>query len=217
MLASEVMDRAAALMNDPLKTTYTHEVQLPYLLVALDEMEEELSVRGQQITKEVSQAMIVLQGTKEIAPPVDLITPTFLSERRIGEGDDRWVPMNERSWEPKMAPSNRMIYWTFRENMFQFPGASNDVEILVRYTKKLASVNGPASEIPFLGSKSFLSYRTASLLAQFISKNMIVAEELGAMALSRSGTFITANVRSQQNNRIRRQRYGSTTRGRLVR
>ena len=42
MLASEVMDRVAVLLNDRARTTWTYEVLLPYLQIAWDELLIEL-------------------------------------------------------------------------------------------------------------------------------------------------------------------------------
>lgn len=207
MLASEVMDRAAVLLNDANKTTYTYAVQLPFLKLALDELEEEMSVIGLPVTKEItSTPQSVASGATELDPPADLVEPKILKERKAGTSD-RWIPMTFRDWEPDVTPMNELRFWTWRENKFKFPAATQDNEVQISYVKKLADIASENSEIGILNSRSFLAYRTASFVAEHIKKMPEEANSHKENAYRRIGVVLTSGTRTRQNSRIRRKPY----------
>src|SRR5262245_22448287 len=69
LTAAEVMDRSASLMNDTNKTVYTYTAQLPYLTMALDELQEAFELNNVPITNQTqSPGINVPIGTTSINP-----------------------------------------------------------------------------------------------------------------------------------------------------
>jgi hypothetical protein len=66
LLASEVMDLAAAAMNDVDKTVYDYETQIPYLKMALQELQEVFELNSLAVTERSSAPIPVNAGVTEI-------------------------------------------------------------------------------------------------------------------------------------------------------
>lgn len=90
LTAGEVMDRSAALLNDPDKTDYTYTVQLPYLNMAIDELAENLQESNSSPTNQTYTNIILPVGKNKITPvehaetphyPIDLIEIQEVAER----------------------------------------------------------------------------------------------------------------------------------------
>src|SRR3982751_5928426 len=99
LTAALVMDRAASLMNDTAKTVFTYAAQLPYLNMAIDELQEYFQLCNIPVTNASSAAVIVPIGTTQINPvtgappndapnyPYDLVEIQGLYERLSGSTD----------------------------------------------------------------------------------------------------------------------------------
>src|SRR4051812_41365291 len=94
--AVEVMDRSAALMNDPARTDYTYAVQLPYLNMAIDELIEALEEGNSSPTNQTSATIVVPVGINKLSPeesatppyyPNDLVEIQEVLERASGSND----------------------------------------------------------------------------------------------------------------------------------
>ena len=66
LLASEVMDLSAAALNDVNKTRYTYDVQIPYLKLALQELQEIFELNSLSVTEKSSAAIPVNSGVTKI-------------------------------------------------------------------------------------------------------------------------------------------------------
>ena len=75
LIAGDVMDRAAALMNDAAKTDYTYVAQLPYLNMAIDELVESLEESNNSPTNKTSSAITVAVGENMITPAEHATAP----------------------------------------------------------------------------------------------------------------------------------------------
>jgi hypothetical protein len=67
ILASDVMDRAAALLNDSALSIYTYAVQLPYLKMAVDDLQLQVEANNIALSNDVSAAINVLTGVTKIS------------------------------------------------------------------------------------------------------------------------------------------------------
>src|SRR5215471_4677426 len=105
-LASEIMDRSAALLNDVGKTIFPYTAQIPYLNTAIDEFGEELEYNNIPITNStttvipITTAMFDIGGTTGPPLPTDLIDIQQLWERITGTNND-FVPMIKFEFLPK--------------------------------------------------------------------------------------------------------------------
>jgi hypothetical protein len=106
LTAGEVMDRSAALMNDPAKTDYTYAAQLAYLNMAIDELVENLEESNSSPTNATSAVITIGIGKNMIVSVDDGDTPTYpinlveiqgVGERAAG-GNDAFLPLSRRDF-----------------------------------------------------------------------------------------------------------------------
>src|SRR5262245_39266902 len=92
--SSDALDRAASLMNDTARVTYTYTAMLPYYRIAYDELKEFLQESNIPITNKVSAVITVPIGTTSVgfattpSLPSDLITIEAVYERRSGSSQN---------------------------------------------------------------------------------------------------------------------------------
>jgi len=201
LTAATVMDRAASLMNDTAKTTYTYVAQLPYLNMAADELEESFELNNVPITNQTSAVIEVPVGTTIINPtsgwptsavnatpyyPDDLIEIQQLWERLNGTTDS-FIPMTRDEFLKHIfddLPVDSLIWWIWQDQRIKLIGALTAREVKVDYIKALIPNELTASStIGIINARSFLYYRTAALCSQFIGENKTRADELNAFAI----------------------------------
>jgi hypothetical protein len=193
LLAAEVMDRSAALMNDPSKTDYTYLVQLPYLNMAVDELVEALEEANSSPTNQTSGTIVLPVGSNKITPiehptpphyPFDLVEIQAVTERASGS-DDGFVPLVRREFLQEFPATQMLGVWTWADQIIQFNtnGANNEREVKLHYVRM--AISQAASELSVIGtinSRSYLSYKTAAFCAMFIGENPTRAEVLEMQA-----------------------------------
>ena len=211
--AAEVLDKSASLMNDTAKTVYTYTAQLPYLNMAMAEIEEHFQLNNISVTTETSIPIVVPVGTKLIGPvdgvgmtpapnyPTDLIEIQGLYERSSGTSDP-FIPMTKREFLPQAIndlPTDSLMYWTWQNQQIRFIGALLPREIRLDYVKNLfAEITNPADVIGVINAKTFLFYRTAALCSEFIGENQSRASSLNDMAVAASERVTGIGIKSKQ-------------------
>lgn len=152
-------------------SVYTDSKLLPHVIKAYDDVKLELTARSAPVHEEISAAISVAAGEyTELTSPSDLIIPINLEERGVGETS--YSPMIERNWEPSIATSEKLLYWTWREGKIKFRGATTTREVRVYYLKSFPDpVDG--SSILTLESyfKTYLAARTAATAAGYIGQD----------------------------------------------
>ena len=193
LTAGDVMDRAAALMNDPAKTDYTYAAQLPYLNMAIDELVESLEESNSSPTNMTSSTITVAVGESMITPtehataphyPVDLIEIQEVGERLAGT-EDSFLPLSRREFPQAFPASNSLLFWAWEDQCIKFNpnGATSDREVQLRYVR--AAISQAITELSVIGTinaRSFLAYRTASLCSMYIGENPTRASALDSDA-----------------------------------
>jgi len=196
LTAAQVMDKAAALMNDAAKTTYTYIAQAPYLNMAFDELQESFELNNIPITNQTTASIAVPIGVTQIDAieaagvgivtyPVDLVEIQQLFERLAGTGDS-FIPMVQREFLPHatdVSPGQTLQYWIWQDQKIKFAGAVTPREVKLDYIKTLFPTELVGSSIiGVINARSFLYYRTAALCAQFIGENENRASDLNHFA-----------------------------------
>jgi len=193
LTAGEVMDRSAALMNDPAKTDYTYVAQLPYLNMAIDELVESLEESNSSPTNMTSAVIVVPIGSNMITPiehitpphyPIDLIEIQEVGERLTGSSEP-FLPLGKRTFLQGFPQSNSLIFWTWEDQIIKFNpnGASSSRDIQLRYVRQAVSqAVDEDSIIGTINSRSYLAYQTASLCSMFIGENETRAGVLATKA-----------------------------------
>lgn len=217
---AQVLDKAAALMNDAAKTSYTNAAMLPYFNIALDELQESFAQNNIPVTNGgTSDPITIPIGTKLIGPqdgvgaslpvlPNDFVQAQGLYERLAGSTDP-YVPMTHREFLPHALddlPTEALQYWTYEGQQIRFVGASTARQIKMDYIKSLFP-NGltAADPIGLVNCNSFLYYRTAALCSHFIGENETRAGQLNGFAELAINRVITLNVKGKQSIQTRRR------------
>ena len=191
--AAEVMDRSAALLNDPSKTDYTYLVQLPYLNMAIDELVEALEESNSSPTNNTSAIILVPIGINKITPVEDLTGPNYpddlieiqeVSERNAGT-QDIFIPLARREFIQVFPAGNSLMFWHWEDQQIKFNpnGCLNPKEIQLKYVRQ--AISQAASELSVIGTinaRSYLSYKTAALCSMFIGENETRAAVLEAQS-----------------------------------
>lgn len=191
VLTSEIMDNSAALMNDVAKTQYTYAAQLPYLKIAMDELQEEFELNNIPISNETSAAIIIPIGTVQLgfvtipALPSDLIEIQQLWERLSGSSDP-FVPMTKQEFLPHYLDNiqvDSLVYWNWKNQIINFLGATTIRDVKIDYIGSFfPTLVDSTTSLDLINAKSFLEYRTGALCAEYIAENPTRAISLNGKA-----------------------------------
>lgn len=185
LTAGNVMDVSAVAMNDPAKTKYTYAVMIPYLNMALRELQEFFELNNIPVTDQKSAVINVPAGTTEIGfspdPPIadtpylpdNLIEPKLLWERN--EGIDPYIPMTRKDFLPETLAGvelSQFGIYVWQDQKIKVLAANQDNDIKMDYIRSLfVDVTDEEDELNILNSMSFLAYRTAGLMCEMISRD----------------------------------------------
>lgn len=206
--AGDVMDAAAALLNDAAKTFYTYTVQLPYLKLANDDLESQLLANGIVIQNAVA-TINVAAGSLTLPLPADFFIPINLMERaQTSTNDNDFIDMEERDFEPSTAKVDTLNFWAFRNGAINFVGSTKDRTVRIFYKRTLAAItNVLGTDVEEVTkAKNFLVFRTAALVAEFGGGgNEARASSLNTQGAVYLDTLLTIFVKANQGNRVRRK------------
>ena len=187
----DVMVNVASLLNDPDLTDYTPEVMTRYLNLAIEELNEHLAEANISLTNNTSQIITVYKGqNKIINPPLDIIEIQELGERMAGS-EDSFISLPRREFPDLYPASSSLLFWVYQGQriLFNPNGADQDREVQLKYI--CSAIKRIADQYGVIGSwnaSSFLSYKTAALLSQFVGENETrsgILNEQAELALER--------------------------------
>lgn len=219
LLAGTVMDSAAALMNDSAKTVYTYSAQIPYINIALHELREEFELNSVSTVQDTSVVINMPIGSTIIAYnaigqptlPSDMVEPQELWERQ--KNTDPFIPMTKKDYLPHSLEginTNQFIIFTWNGQRIQVLPSNQDNDIKIDYIKQLfAPVVNEASIINVINAQTFLEYRTAGLMAEFIERNITSATSHNAYAALALDRATGIKVKGKQSISTRRRPFRS--------
>ena len=220
LLAQNVMDLSASLLNDTGKSLFTYAVQIPYLNMAITELREEAERNNNASTNKTTEALVVLAGVTELTLddlPRDFREAQHLWERNNGQTSMDYLDMTRMEFlPPYVVKSTCLIYWSYQDQKIKFIGATTDRQLRLDYVAEtMPKVIDPTDEIPMLLAESFLMYRTAALLSQYVGENDTRGATLRENAQMAFDRFISINVKGRQAIATRRRpfNYGWRYRG----
>lgn len=211
LLASDCMDQAAIMLNDVGRNLYTNAIQLPYLKMANEALEQLLLKYGVSIQlKKTTAITVALSATPTtLTLPSDFLLPITLWERASGStNEDDYVEMFEKDWEEDTAPANTLNQWSFRNNTIALIGCTVAREVKLYYHRMIlaiTSANSPEESYLF---KPYLSAKTAEYCARFIGMNKEMADEIQEKATDPAEDNLThILIGNMQGARHRRGQY----------
>jgi len=228
LTAAQVMNRSASLMNDTAKTVYTYVAQLPYLNIAVDELQELFELNNIPVTNQTTAFIAVPAGVVQIEPienagpgivtyPNDLVEIQGLYER-LGGSTEPFIPMTQREFLPHSLdnlPTESLGYWIWEDQKIKFIGALLPREVKLDYIKKLFPDElNASSAIGIINARGFLYFRTAALCSQFIGENTTRATELNNFATLALDRITGIGIKGKQAIMTRRRPFMATYKSR---
>ena len=216
------MQKSASLLNDTARTNYTYAAQLPYLQIALQELQEAFELNGIPVTQLTSAVIQINAGVTEIiynaagtptAPklPDDFVEPQQLWERN--RGIDPFVPMTRRDYLPHSLEGvqyNNFLYYVWQDQKISVLPSVQNNDIKIDYIKQLfENLVDENSLINIVNARTFLEYRTAGLCAEFIERNLTSANALNAYAVLGMDRVTGISSKSKQTIMTRRRPFRS--------
>jgi len=206
------MYSVAALLNDSAKTIFTYVAQIPYLNIALAELDEIMEANNIPTSNQVSTALTITTAMTNIggsggpALPTDLIEIQSLNERLTGTTDDYTQMVRVEFLPLTVIKTESLIYWAWINQIIEFIGATTSRQVKVQYVKKSVAVVTTSSDtLTILNSKTFLSYRTAALCARYIGENPTRSDELNTFAEGAITRFVSISTKGRQSIFTRRR------------
>lgn len=221
LVGANVMDVSASLLNDTAKSTYTYAAQSPYLRLALQELREYFELNNIPVTQEVSAVITLNAGVTAIiynaagTPsnpklPDDMVEPAQLWERQAGI--DPWVPMTKKDYLPhdlEGIETNQFIYYVWQSQEIRVLPANQQNDIKIDYIRQMFPDAGATidenTQINVINCQTFLEYRTASLCAEFIERNLTSSNGLNNYAVLALDRATGIGVKGKQNIMTRRR------------
>lgn len=187
------MDTAAALMNNQSKSIYPYSVQLEFLNMALRDMQEYYELNNVPVTDTFTSDPIVVPANVDhigFAPdppvvdtpylPDDLVEPKLVWESTVGI--NQYTPMSRLDALPRYMEGveiNQFLYYVWQTNQIKVLPCNQINSIKMDYTRYLfTTITDPDTNLAVINSKSYLQYRTAGHLAQFLAENPTRAQSL---------------------------------------
>jgi len=211
--AAEILDLSAALLNDTAQAVYTDSVQLPYLNIALRELQEHFELNNVPVTNRLSAALTIPIGGTTLsfvtvpALPLDLIDIQQLWERI--SGSDPYTPMTRAEFLPRYmegVTTNQFTWWTWINQTISFLPANIAIDVKLDYIASLfVTITDVNSQISVINADTFLAYRTAGLCSQFIGENPERAQELNGDAVMAIDRSTGINTKGRQAIAVRRR------------
>lgn len=215
---AEVMDMVASLLNDTAQAIYTNTAQLPYLNMALEELQEEFQLNNVPVTNETSGVLIVEEGETDIGGPTgpslpgDLVEIQKLSERTNG-ADNSFIQMSKRDFLPEFAEiTSQLIYWSWQSGHIKLLGANTDIDVKLNYIRnifpsvELGQIN---TNLDVRLSKQYLGYKTAALCAMFIMSDPERATALDSQSINALDRSLGISTKGRQSIITRRRPFRS--------
>jgi hypothetical protein len=219
LVAQTVMDAAVSLLNDTAKTNYGYAVQVPYINIALAELQEIFELNNISCTDIVSAIIAMSIGDTTIsynavgqpALPSDMIEPQQVWESQHSQ--NIWTPMTRRLFLPHYLEginTNMFLVYVWQNNTIQVLPATQANDIKIDYTRNLFSpVVDQSSIINVINGQTFLEFRTAGLMAEFIERNITSSQSLNNQALLALDRSVGIGVKGKQKITVRRRPFRS--------
>jgi len=191
--AGTVMNASAALLNDAAKSLYTFAAQIPFLNLALQELQEIFQLNEVPVVDTTSAVITIPDGIDKIGfggtnedpkLPDDLIEPQILYERESGV--DPYTLMGKLNSLPRQLEGteiSQFINYVWQSQEIRFLPANRDNDIKIDYIRDLfVAIVDENSVINVINAASFLEFRNAGLCAFFIGENKTRADDLNGFA-----------------------------------
>lgn len=229
LLSGAVMDLAAARLNDVGKSVYTYAVQVPFLNLALLELQEIYESNNVPVTDQTSAIIEVDAASPGIVNiPYDdgVLTgvPGFLPDDLIEikvawqstRGLNQWSRFTPSDYLPQTNTQiSSFTTYQWAHNCMRVLAANADNDIKLDYIRSLfTTVTDETSDILVTNAMTYLANRTASFVATDIEENSERASNLYNDAIAGLDRGLNITTKGRQKIQIRRQPFRASFKAR---
>lgn len=200
---AEIISAVAALQNDTARTSYTNDACLPYLNLALDELQEIFEENNIPVTNEVSAELTVDPATDTVTNgqviiafvgTLPLLPSNLIEIQEVWESNDggnTWIPMHKKDFIPHNLEELQLSsfgIWAWVDNEIHLPPATTPIILKLDYIKSIFAtpITMPNIDtdlgVAFKNIKTYLSYKTAAICSMYIGENETRAQVLNMQA-----------------------------------
>lgn len=206
-----ITDNVAALMNDTEKGVYIFAKVLPYLNMALTDLQEIFEQNSIPVTQKISGIRQINASTSntlnEVIPPTDLVEINLIWES--ARDLNQWIPMIRWLAIPEYmlnAPTNMLIGWVYRDGKIILLPSNANNDIKIDYTGSLfVPMTNAGQSITLPNVQSYLQYHTAALCSLYVGENETRASTLEKQANDALDRSLGISTKGQQAITIRRR------------
>lgn len=211
--AKDRLDEAALFMNDANRSHYKYSVMMPFLKIALQELEDIFIANGvSYVLRESPTPIVVAAGVTTLVVPSDFLLPIKMEERASGSAE-QYAELIEKNWTPEEVPTDRLRYWTWDNGqVISFLGATTARDVNLYYYRALTATVVPDDVVAINHVKQYLSGRSASLAAFIIGENTTRAQALDDLAQVALGRALNIATKKNQGKPVRRKPFGTSRR-----
>lgn len=180
---AEIIDIAASALNDTPQYTYTDVVSLPYLNMALRELQEIFQLNNVPVTNETSALIEVPAGIDKLGfntlpgLPRNLIEIRNLWESQAGL--NQWTPMGKRDFIPHSLEDNTQIsqflIWAWLNQEIRLIAANADNDLKLDYIQNLFAlpilIGAIDVDLQIINTESYLGFKTAAFMSWMIEED----------------------------------------------
>ena len=191
---------SAALLNDQSQEKFTNTVMLPYLNIARNELQEMFELNNIPVTKKTSAIIVVPAGTVEViitpaipAPPIPYYPSDLIEIERLWEsstGQNNWIPVTKKDYLTQSSLANTQLsifgVWAWIDQKIQVLAANTAIDLKIDYIKSLfltLAIGDVSGTNSIMNTDTFLQYRVAGLVSEFIDENIQRANSLNSLSL----------------------------------
>lgn len=160
--AGSVCLRAAMHLNDSSQLVYTTPVLIPYLAMAVDELEEELAVFEVTMMRKNSITIEVAAGALLLAQyPADYVEAIRMFERADGSSTD-WMDVKEvLKVDQNYDTAQGIEYWSAENGLIRINPPTSARDVYLEYIAMMTEPTTSATAIDIPASRRFLGLVTA--------------------------------------------------------
>jgi len=221
LTSGEIMDLAAARLNDVNKSLYTYTVQIPFLNLALLDLQEIYEANNVPITDQTSgiievdaaaSGIIEIPFDDGIASGVPDFLPDDLIEIKVAwqstRGLNQWTRFSPVDYLPQFAIGAQISSFSnyqWATNCMKVLAANADNDIKLDYIRSLfVTITDETEDVLVINGKTYLVNQTAAYIANDIEENEARAAGLRQAALMSLDTSLTITTKGRQKIQTRR-------------
>ena len=207
-LASVAIKSARTYLNDINGITWSDSILIPLLQEAHGELTLEIEKFFLPVVMYQTGVILVPAGSLTLgaSQPSNITVPLSMSERSPGSDLEDFEPMQRVNFIPTEDQDSELTWWSWNQETISFLGATQDVEVLLRYKGTIVTPQKLTDPLGFIFAERFLGPRVAGLALDSVGKD---GNKFNTLADSNLYKIVQSNVTSDQRP-TRRRAYRSS-------